>query len=499
MTRDADDVPEARAELVEAPAQPLALGGRIPAASPAEVYVLTLNTPKSRQTAVEALHRLMDILEPALAPGSSFSWRTFPWQGMTPEAAIYARRCLVDNGAPNTARLTLSIMRGVLREAWRLGLLDAETYQRCATLPRITGESAPAGRMLSEAEVTQLVAYLDALSGDYGIMAAAVFAVALGGGLRREELTRPLVSSIVEDGRALRFLGKGRQERVQHLPPWTTARVAAWVAARARKAWKTPTLFLHAYRGELFDRAPTVYTIWDLVTSVGAAAGLDHFSPHDLRRTFASRLIDAGDLGAAQKAMAHKNPSTTLRYDRRGQGVANRAIDALAGWGFEKTTAPVEGKEREVPTHDEKPNLPGSKKPLTATLGELARLSKEDDAMPAVPAVKVPREDPAPFVPANDGDSTPSPSLVHPLTKQKLVDMRAARAFRRIVKQPDFTRDGKACDVSWIRAQVLRLKERGRSERAIAAALAGIGVCGAGGEKINVEDVKRLADRSEAE
>lgn len=46
---------------------------------------------------------------------------------------------------------------------------------------------------------------------------------------------------------------------------------------------------------------------------------MTHFSPHDLRRTFATRLLDSGaDLAIVKEAMGHASVQTTLRYDKRG-------------------------------------------------------------------------------------------------------------------------------------------------------------------------------------
>ena len=70
---------------------------------------------------------------------------------------------------------------------------------------------------------------------------------------------------------------------------------------------------------QLSDQA--IYTI---LKKRGEEASLADFTPHDMRRTFAGDLMDAGvDLVTVQKLTGHSNANTTAGYDRRGE-VANR-------------------------------------------------------------------------------------------------------------------------------------------------------------------------------
>jgi len=58
--------------------------------------------------------------------------------------------------------------------------------------------------------------------------------------------------------------------------------------------------------------------------------GVKRFSPHDLRRTFVTRILEKyGDLTLAQKLAGHTNVETTKRYDKRDQSVLDAASASI--------------------------------------------------------------------------------------------------------------------------------------------------------------------------
>ncbi len=82
--------------------------------------------------------------------------------------------------------------------------------------------------------------------------------------------------------------------------------------------------------GLIEQRAMTDQAVYDAIRKRARGASVKEFSPHDLRRTFVTELIDAtGDIVSAQRLAGHESVQTTTRYDRRGEAAKKKAISML--------------------------------------------------------------------------------------------------------------------------------------------------------------------------
>ena len=113
----------------------------------------------------------------------------------------------------------------------------------------------------------------------------------------------------------LRVLGKGRKERIVPLGSYARAALDAYlVRARpelARRGPGTPALFLNARGGRLSRQSA-----WTILRTVAEQAGITaDVSPHTLRHSFATHLLDGGaDVRVVQELLGHASVTTTQIY-----------------------------------------------------------------------------------------------------------------------------------------------------------------------------------------
>lgn len=157
---------------------------------------------------------------------------------------------------------------------------------------------------------------------------AAVIALVYGAGLRRHEAAGLLLSDVsLKDG-SVKVLGKGNKERINALHDRNLDIISVWLDERGM----TPgPLFLRARKGNRLVNEPiSGQTIYDIIIRRYKEAGLKRLTPHDLRRTFATKLLENGeDVFLVQDLMGHSSVETTKNYDRRDEKAKKKAAKAL--------------------------------------------------------------------------------------------------------------------------------------------------------------------------
>jgi len=246
----------------------------------------------------------------------------FDWASVT---RVEARGFLVAvqkaGSRPTTTSRKLSSLRSFYRFLLREGVVDANPFSRLPqpkkdrTLPPVLS-AAEVGRLLDAPRKKYAGEEGDAF-GAYRIARdTAILEVLYSSGMRISELTGLREDRVDLIGGVVRVLGKGRKERV--CPLGEPAVRALHEAVEARETYclvlgaRTPAaLFVNKAGTPLSNRS-----IQRMMKEMLLVAGLPpDFSPHALRHSFATHLLDAGaDLRSVQELLGHSSLSTTQIY-----------------------------------------------------------------------------------------------------------------------------------------------------------------------------------------
>lgn len=174
-------------------------------------------------------------------------------------------------------------------------------------------------KALSLEDVQRLLETPDA-STVTGLRDAALLELLYGTGARISEV----LAIDVDEARALladpdgglRLFGKGRKERIVPVGSYARRAVEAWLV-RGRPAFAqasarpSPALLLNS-----LGRRLSRQSAWQVLHQAGQAAGIDaQISPHTLRHSFATHLLDGGaDVRVVQELLGHASVTTTQIY-----------------------------------------------------------------------------------------------------------------------------------------------------------------------------------------
>lgn len=279
--------------------------------SPASVWLEGL-APTGRRSMRSLLALSAAILQKH-ATVSSHDWATLRYADV---AAV--RAALSGQGyAITSINMTLAALKGVAQTAFNLGQMDAESLARIRSVKGIRGERAPAGRALSRDEIRLLMdaakqhAHKSRQKRD-----RAILLTLCGAGLRAGELVALNRQDYDIPTRTLTVRqGKGRKHRSIVVSPAVGKALASWLKISDSNRF----LFCRIHRsGNITGLSLTPSGLTGILRHLQITAQVSTFTPHDLRRTFITRLLEQGaDINIVRQLAGHRDISTTAIYDRR--------------------------------------------------------------------------------------------------------------------------------------------------------------------------------------
>lgn len=202
----------------------------------------------------------------------------------------------------------LSAIKVFFRFLVRRGLLDISPAEALVTprreqyLPKVLS-AEQTGFLLEHSPDGQLILVLRDL---------ALFELTYSCGLRVGELVSLDIDSLDLDAHQVRVLGKGNKERILPIGQQACVALKKYLAER-NNANRHEALFLNQHGGRLTARS-VQRNLKKRLLQLGLPGDV---TPHALRHSFATHLLDAGaDLRVIQELLGHASLSTTQRYTK---------------------------------------------------------------------------------------------------------------------------------------------------------------------------------------
>jgi site-specific recombinase XerD len=261
-----------------------------------------------------------------IATGTPVDPYEFDWAALQYTNTIQIREQVAKRFSFHTANYHLCALRGVLKECWRLQLMGHAEYASAIDFQQIRGDDTEAGRVLSLDELVKLFRICQQDKNSAGVRDAAMLAVLYGCGLRRAELVALEVDDYSEG--VLTVRGKGNRLRLAHLVNEAREFFEGWLQFRKTDQ---PIFVSINKAGKLGNTPLTTQSVYRILNHRAAQAGIDALSPHDVRRSTATHLLEKGvDLAVVQRMLGHKQLATTVIYDRRGEKAKREAAGVLS-------------------------------------------------------------------------------------------------------------------------------------------------------------------------
>jgi integrase/recombinase XerC len=229
------------------------------------------------------------------------------------------------HAASSTAR-ALAAWRSFGRFCVRRGFLASDP-SRALPFPRLP-KRLP--RTLPRIDLNEALDRLAVAKDANAARDLALLEMTYSSGLRLAELVGLHRGDLDRGSRLLRVRGKGRKERVTPVGERALAALDRYLASQGRSAGpRDEPLFVGKARTVGAPRALSPRTVQRMVRArLAAVAGGLGVTPHALRHSFASHLLDAGaDLRAIQELLGHASLASTQVYTHVSRARLKQAYD----------------------------------------------------------------------------------------------------------------------------------------------------------------------------
>ena len=242
-------------------------------------------SPRSRDTVQERLRAVARMME--------VPYEQVEWHELRAHHVEWIRQALTERGvAPSTVNVTLSALKGIARRARNLNLMSSDEYDQIRDVRGAKGEREPAGRSASAGEIEALVRACLQDRTPAGVRDVAMLGVLYIGGIRRAELAGLQLSDYIVEPPTLKVRGKGNKHRAVPLTGAAAAAVDDWL--RIRGDFHGALFVPLTQRGEIAGTSMTGRAVSKMLLKRVGQAGVEHLSPHDMRRTFVVMCTNCG-------------------------------------------------------------------------------------------------------------------------------------------------------------------------------------------------------------
>ncbi len=232
---------------------------------------------------------------------------------------LVLRRYLGHLGERGYARATLQRRASTLRTFFRFLVRRGYVADDPAALLGSPKKGRTLPRVLRPEQVVALILHPDT-SEPAGQRDRALLELLYASGARVSEVCGLDVGGVDLQTRQVRVLGKGSKERIVPLGEPAVAALETYVRtgrpALLEGDRSQPALFVNASGGRLGTRDART-----IVSRHARGAGVGHVTPHTLRHSYATHLLEGGaDLRAVQELLGHSSLATTQRYTHVTRG-----------------------------------------------------------------------------------------------------------------------------------------------------------------------------------